>query len=224
MDSSRRSKLWAGLFAISLILSSTVVTQGTSSIALAKGLGTSSSLKMPSNDHERKAFPIIEEAATILGLQADKIKQSLSEGKSLLDIAKEQSMSEADFSNRLLAVRTSKVDEAVKAGKITQEKADHVKARMQEHISFMIHSKNLQDLHSMDQKKRFSNEAKQMMSPAKLSLILGIPEDKLVEQLKAGKSIAEIAQAQGISKQQLIDKIKEQLTPFLEKAVDHKSK
>jgi hypothetical protein len=224
MDSSRRSKLWAGLLAISLILSSTAVTQGTSSTAFAKGLGTSNSQALPSKDHKRRAFPIIEEAAAILGLQTDKIKQSLIEGKSLLDIAKEQSMNEADFTNRLLAVRVSKVDEAVKAGKITQEKADQIKAKMQEHISFMIHSKNLQDLHSRDQKKQFSNEARQMMSPAKLSLILGIPEDKLVEQLKAGKSITEIAQAQGISKQQLIDKIKEQITPFLEKAVDHKSK
>jgi hypothetical protein len=224
MDSSHRSKLWAGLLAISLILSSTMVTHGTNSTAYAKRLGATSALAAPTKEHKRRSFPIIDEAATILGLQADKITQSLSEGKSLLDIAKEQSMNEADFTSRLLAMRISKVDEAVKSGKITQEKADHVKAKMQEHISFMIHRKNLQDLHSKGQQKPFSKEAKHMMNPEKLSLILGIPEDKLIEQLKAGKSITEIAEVQGITKQQLIEKIKEQLTPFLDKAVDHKSK
>jgi hypothetical protein len=101
MDSSRRSKLWAGLLAISLILSSTAVTLGTSSIALAEGLGTSNSHALPTKDHKRRNFPIIEEAAVILGLQTDKIKQSLSEGKSLLDIAKEQSMNEVDLTKRL---------------------------------------------------------------------------------------------------------------------------
>jgi DNA-binding CsgD family transcriptional regulator len=148
----------------------------------------------------------------------------LGEGKSLVEIAAEQGLSEADFTSRLLAIRILKVDEAVKSGKITQEKANLVKAKMQEHLTYMIRSKNLLELHSKDQKKHFQNEAKQMMSPEKLAAIIGIPEEKLIEQLKAGKSITEIAAAQGISKQQLVTKIKDKLTPFLEKAVDHKAK
>jgi hypothetical protein len=63
-----------------------------------------------------------------------------------------------------------------------------------------------------------------MMSPEKLAAIIGIPEEKLVEQLKAGKSITEIAEAQGMNKQQLVAKIKDNLTPYLNKALDHKSK
>ncbi|CAK4814580.1 unnamed protein product [Aphanomyces euteiches] len=123
-----------------------------------------------------------------------------------------------------MAVRVLKVDEAVKSGTITQEKADHIKAKMQEHITFMIRSKNLLELHAKDHKKPLQNEARQMMSPAKLATIIGISQDKLVEQLKAGKSITEIAAANGMSKEQLITKIKDKMTPFLEKAVDHKAK
>jgi uncharacterized protein YidB (DUF937 family) len=224
MDSSRRNKIWAGMLAISIILSSTVLVHGTSSTAYAKGFGASNAQASPAKENKRRSFPIIDEAAAILGLQADKVKQSLGEGKSLVDIAGQQGLSEADFTSRLLAIRIQKVDEAVKSGKITQEKANLIKAKMQEHITYMIRSKKLLELHSKDDKKPFQNEAKQMMSPEKLAAIIGIPEEKLVEQLKAGKSITEIAAAQGISKQQLVTKIKDKLTPFLEKAVDHKAK
>jgi hypothetical protein len=223
MDSSSRNKLWASFLAISIILSSTGLVHGTSSTAYAKGLGDPSAQASPPKENIRKSFPIIDESATILGLQSERIKQSLNEGKSLLDLSLEQGLSEADFTSRLLAIRISKVDEAVKSGKITQEKADHIKAKMHEHITFIIRSKNLLELHAKDYKKPFQHEAKQMMSPEKLAEIIGIPEDKLVEQLKAGKSITEIAEVRGISKQQLLTKIKDKLTPFLEKAVDHKA-
>jgi plasmid maintenance system antidote protein VapI len=224
VDNIRRSKLWAGILAISLLISSTGFVHGTSFTAHALGLGTSRAQAMPSNENKRRHFPIVEEAAEILGLQTDKVRQSLKDGKSLLDLAKEQGLSEADFTSRLLAVRNSKVDEALKSGKITKEKADKVKAKMQEHISFMINSRNLQELHSKDQKKSSQHEERRMMSPEKLAAIIGIPEDKLVEQLKAGKSITEIAEAQGMTKQQLVAKIKDNLTPYLNKALDHKSK
>jgi hypothetical protein len=223
MDNSRRNKLRAGLLAISIILSSTVLVHSTSSTAHANGLGAASAQASPTKDNKRRSFPIIDEAATILGLQTERIKQSLNEGKSLLDLATEQGLSEADFTSRLLALRILKVDEAVKLGKITQEKASQIKAKMQEHITFMIRSKNLLELHAKDHIKPFQHEAKQMMSPEKLAEIIGISEDKLIEQLKAGKSITEIAQARGINKQQLVTKIKDKLTPFLEKAVDHKA-
>jgi uncharacterized protein YidB (DUF937 family) len=224
MDNIRGNKIWVGLLAISIILSSSILVHSTSNTAYASGVEAPNTQAAPNKENKRRAFPIIEEAATILGLQSDKIKQSLGQGKSLVDLAKEQGLSEADFTNRLLAIRVLKVDEAVKSGKIPQEKADHVKAKMQQHITFMINSKNLLELQAKDHKKQFRHEAKQMMSPEKLAAIIGIPEDKLVEQLKAGKSITEIAEAHGMNKEQLVAKIKESLTPFLEKAVDHKNK
>jgi uncharacterized protein YidB (DUF937 family) len=224
MDNIRRKKLWVSLLAISLILSSSVLVDSTGSTAYAKEIAAPNTQAAPTKDTKRRSFPIIEEAATILGLQSDNIKQSLSQGKSLVDLAKEQGLSEADFSSRLLALRIQKLDEAIKSGKIPQEKADHVKARMQQHITFMINSKNLSELQAKDHKKSFTHEARQMMSPEKLAEIIGIPEEKLVAQLKAGKSITEIAEAQGMNKQQLVSKIKDKLTPFLEKAVDHKTK
>lgn len=224
MDNIRRNKLWVGLLAISIILSSSGLIHSTSNTAYANGIGAPNTLAAPNKENKRRAFPIIDEAATILGLQTDNIKTALAQGKSLVDLAKEQGLSEVDFTNRLLALRVLKVDEDVKSGKIPQEKADHVKAKMQQHITFMINSKNLLEMQTKDHKNQFKHEAKQMMSPQKLAAIIGISEDKLVEQLKAGKSITEIAEAHGINKEQLVAKIKENLTPFLERAVDHKNK
>ena len=102
MNNIRRKKLWVGLLAISLILSSSVLVQSTGSTAYAKEIAAPNTQAAPTKDTKRRSFPIIEEAATILGLQSDNIKQSLSQGKSLVDLAKEQGLSEADFSSRLL--------------------------------------------------------------------------------------------------------------------------
>jgi hypothetical protein len=223
MDISSRKKLWVGLLAISLILSSSMVN-GINSRAHAQALETNAGAQEhPANDSQSRPFPILEEASAILGVTEGKLKQSLTEGKSLLDVAKEQGVSEAGLTSKLLVVRSNKIDEAVKSGKITKEKAGLIKAKMQEHISYMIRSKDLQQLQGRGHGKQYNHEVRQMMSPDKLAALIGISEDKLIAQLKTGKSIAEIAQAQGINKQQLISKIKDQLTPYLEKAVEHKT-
>jgi len=52
---------------------------------------------------------------------------------------------------------------------------------------------------------------------------LGMSEQELANQLRSGKSLAEIAQARGISREQLISKIKEQMTPMIERMIDKKS-
>ncbi|MDB5052587.1 MAG: hypothetical protein JWM44_637 [Bacilli bacterium] len=220
MNILQSKKCWISLLTISLIMVSSVIS-GAGSTVHANAPGTASTHYHPKDD-KQKPMPIIDEAASVLGISAEKLTQSLSGGKSLLDVAKEQGISEVDFSNKLLARRIMKVDEAVKAGKITKEKADHIKAKMQEHISFMITSKNLKELQARGHRKEHHHEANQTMSPERMAALIGISEDKFVEQLKSGKSIAEIAQTHGINKQQLISKIKDQLTPYLEKAIEYK--
>lgn len=217
MDILTRKKIWISMIALSLILSGTVVGSGNS--AYAKSLSSRTASAPQPNEPKRKHFPIIEEAAPILGLSVDKLTASLKEGKSLLDIAKLQGISEADFTGKMLALRVQKIDEAVTRGKISTERAEQIKHKMQAHITYLLQSKHLLELQS---KSHQQNDARRIISPEKLASLIGISEEKLVEQLKSGKSITEIANAQGISKQQLLAKIKEQLTPYLEKAMDHK--
>ncbi|NOU95294.1 hypothetical protein GC093_18985 [Paenibacillus sp. LMG 31456] len=163
-----------------------------------------------------KHMPIIEESSTILGIDKDTLKTSLKE-KTLVEIAKEKGISEADLIAKLQAARSQKIDEAVQAGKLAAYKAEKIKASMEKHLKFMVNHKgsNFSGKHDMNRKSM-------MPAPEKLSALLGITEDELHAQLKEGKSLTEIAQAKGISKDQLIAKIKDEMTPWIEKMADHK--
>lgn len=165
-----------------------------------------------------KSMPIFEEAAAILGMDKETLKQSLKD-KTLVQLAAEKQISEADLIAKLQAERTKKIDEAVTSGKLTVDKAEKLKQNMGDHLKFMV-NQQLND----EGKKRMHGGKHQMMMPAKdkLAGILGISEDVLKAELQAGKSLTEIAQSKGMTKEQLIGKIKDEMTPWIEKMVDRK--
>ncbi|TDF96578.1 hypothetical protein [Paenibacillus piri] len=165
--------------------------------------------------HWGKHMPIIEEAAAILGIDQASLQAALQD-KTLVEIAKEKGMKEADLIAKLKAVRSKQIDEAVKAGKLKAEKAEKIKSGLEKHLTFMVNHKGPRFNGKHDMKHRM------MPAPDKLSALLGMTEDELHAQLMEGKSLAEIAQSKGIGKEQLIAKIKEEMTPWIEKMVEHK--
>lgn len=165
-----------------------------------------------------KSMPIFEEAAAILGMDKETLKKSLKD-KTLVQLAAEKKISEADLIAKLQAERTKKIDEALASGKLTAEKAEKLKQNMGEHLKFMVNHKL-----TGEGKKRMHGGKHHIMMPAKdkLAGILGMTEDELKEELRAGKSLTEIAQSKGITKEQLIGKIKDEMTPWIENMVERK--
>jgi lambda repressor-like predicted transcriptional regulator len=175
-----------------------------------------------SEEIRRAGPPILEEAAQILGVDKDALKVQLKSGKSIADIASEKGLSEAALTEKLMASRITKLEEGIQAGKLTRERADVIKAKMQSHISFKLKQKGLEDEEHGHHAKKHAGLLPHL-GPDKLSSMLGISKEQLISELKAGKSLADIAQEKGISKEQLIAKIKDELTPALEKAIERKA-
>lgn len=174
----------------------------------------------PERSEGRDKLPIYEEAAAILGMDLDSLKQQLKD-QTLVQIAAAKGITEADLVAKLQAERTKRIDEAVAAGKLTAEKAAKLKEHMAKHLTFMVNHKGHGD------EKRRGHGGKHgkdhlLPAPDKLAGILGMTEEQLRTELKSGKSLTEIAAGKGISKEQLVAKIKEEITPWIEKMVDHK--
>lgn len=163
---------------------------------------------------EPRSFPIFEEAAGIIGVKPDELKKEVAQGKSIADVAKAKGVSEETLLKKLIAIRSSKLDEAVRAGKLPADKAARIKQSMSEHLKFMLNKKGLSDHHWHAQHMP--------LNPDKLAAMLGISREELAKELKSGKSLAEIAQSKGISRDQLIAKIKDELTPMIERNIDSK--
>ena len=80
-------------------------------------------------------------AATYLGLTEAELRTELESGKSLAEIAKAQGKSVAGLKAALKADAKTKLDAAVKAGRITQAQADEMLSRIDEHLDDMIDGK-----------------------------------------------------------------------------------
>ncbi len=165
-----------------------------------------------------KDLPIFDEAAAILGMDKASLMASLQD-KTLVRLAAEKNMGEADLLAKLQAARSKTIDEAAASGKLTAEQAEKLKSRMAEHLKSMVNR-------TFDEKGgRFGMHARNQhpgIAPVKLASILGMTEDQLTSELKSGKSLTDIAQSKGISKERLIGKIKDEMTPWIENMVDRK--
>lgn len=76
--------------------------------------------------------------ATYLGLTQAELRAELESGKTLAQIAKAQGKSVDGLKAKLKAEAKTKLDAAVKAGRITQARADQMLARMTERLDDMI--------------------------------------------------------------------------------------
>lgn len=106
--------------------------------------------------HGHKRFFLFEDAAAVIGMQPDELKKQLEGGKSLAELAKAKGIDEAALVEKMMALRMQKVEEAVKAGKITQEKADLIKAKLPEHLKMLVTKKDWKDWgkHREEHKKK----------------------------------------------------------------------
>jgi uncharacterized protein YidB (DUF937 family) len=81
----------------------------------------------------------LDEAVTeLLGMTPEEIQAERLEGKSLVQIAADQGISEDELVNTILAVKKEALDQLVSEGTITQEQADLRLTQMEERITWPL--------------------------------------------------------------------------------------
>jgi hypothetical protein len=99
-----------------------------------------------------KEMNIVGEAATVLNVLPITIIDEMQKGKTVVQIAKEKGLTEAEFTKKLTDLETNMVNEAVSSGTITQEHADAIKAGRPDRLKKSIKEKavNVNDHKAMD--------------------------------------------------------------------------
>jgi len=188
---------------------------------------TSSSVKQIAFDHQHKHEGRFanEELLTLLKMDAATLHEELKAGKSLADIAKAQGVDAQKVIDLLVKQAAERLDEAVKAGKLTQAQADEMKANIQEKVKNHVENKGGFGFKKFFFKGKHGGKGVHFADAA---TIIGIDEQELRTQLKSGKTLAQIAQEKGISKDDLISKLlekeKERLTQMVDQAWPNKGK
>ncbi|NOU63078.1 hypothetical protein GC096_03320 [Paenibacillus sp. LMG 31461] len=167
--------------------------------------------------------------SSILGIDKAALKAEIDAGKTLVQIAQEKAnLSEDALLAKLTEAETKKIDTALSEGKIKQEQADKLKEGLADRLKKMVEAKP----HAMNFDKKPMPRSGNMpnmpmpggvgVAPNKIAPILGITEEELATERKAGKSLAEIAAAKGLTEDQLIAKLKDSLTDELKNFVERK--
>lgn len=82
----------------------------------------------------------IKTAADTIGIQPKDLVTELRSGKSVADVANEHNVDPQKVVDAIVAKIDAKLDEAVTNGKITQERADELKAKAPEKVTKMVNA------------------------------------------------------------------------------------
>lgn len=150
------------------------------------------------------------EIAKLLGMDGEALGKELASGKSLLEIAESRGVSKEALIEAQVSLLAKPLEEAVKAGKLTQEKADQLKADLAKHAEAMITAKgNAPFTMALPAAPLTGGEGPtfsvQIGADQELLSFLGLDEAAFASEIKSGKTILEIAEAKGITKEQLVE-------------------
>lgn len=153
----------------------------------------------------------IGEALEALGLTADDLRAGVEADQSLLEIAEANGISEAELVAALEAEAAEHLAEAVEAGRLTQEEADEKAADLGDRITERL------DVLPSERQERRQERREERFEPL---TDLGLTIDDLREGREAGQTLAETAEANGISEDELVDALVAQAFERAEAAVE----
>jgi DNA-binding CsgD family transcriptional regulator len=147
----------------------------------------------------RRPSPIAE-AATALGMTEAELKTELQAGKSIADVAKAKNIDLDTVIAKLTAAFKAHLDEEVASGKHTQAEADAKLAEFSTRVTTMVNAPGLpmhggKGGHGPGGK---GGHGPQKFATAQLATTLKLTEAELQTQLKSGKTIKQIADAQNV--------------------------
>ncbi|MBU7315006.1 hypothetical protein [Paenibacillus oleatilyticus] len=213
----------AGLYYTQAYAATTTTESGTTADSAQQGHGHGKFGKggFGREEHSfRGGVNILKETATLLNLDEKTLMDELKQNKTLAQVAQEKGgLTEDAFIQKLTDTETKAIDDAVSAGKITQDQADKRKSDLADHLKKAVTATKPQGQHG---EKGGRGAFGMMGNPENLTKILGITQQELTDAMKAGKSLTEIAQDKGISRDQLISQIKSNLDDAIGKFVDRK--
>lgn len=166
-----------------------------------------------------KPFPDpLEDAAAYLGLSNEQLAHELEGGKSLADVATARGKSVDGLKQALLDSAKTGLDEAVAEGDLTADEAQAILAKLRAGVDDLVNGKGGIKVRV---EVKGAGPGVLLGGPFETAAeYLGLSVDELTQELKAGKSLADVATAHGKSVAGLKQALIEAATADLEKAVD----
>ena len=169
-----------------------------------------------------RSKPMLQRISQALGMEPDELLPQMKEGKTIAQIAEEQGTTVNAVVDELLAPVEKRLDRAIADGKLSQEQAEEKLSEAEARITEMVQNATLEEIigHEVEKIRKQDGKARQdRMLLDQVCQIINLDPEELHAQLKEGKTIAEIAQEHGVSRDALIETLVEHAQDRLDKAV-----
>ncbi len=147
-------------------------------------------------------------AAGVLGMSESDLIKELIAGKSIKQVAEEKNVDLDKVTAAMTAALKTHLDEEVAAGEHTQAEADAKLAEFKTRVTEMVNRTGLPRHGGRDGHGGRGGHGPAKFATANLAQVLNLTEAEMKSQLKSGKSLAQIAEAQNVD----IADVKEVLT------------
>jgi len=209
MKYTRKSRLMAmsvaGLMALGLL--------GAAGVAMAQSPGDGQGAQHQGARRGqviKSAMKVIVESS---GLAPDVFRQGHKDGKSINTILTENNVDPATVQAAVLAALDTKLDEKVLAGDLTQEAADAAYARAETALPTLMDREPTPGEH----RGKIQKAVRSAINTA--AEVIGVEPKELVEAMKAGDTIADVATANGVDPDAVVDALVARATAKLDEAV-----
>jgi uncharacterized protein YidB (DUF937 family) len=139
--------------------------------------------------------PKLEAAAQALNLSVDELRSKLEGDKTIAQVAQEQGVDVQTVIDAMVADATAHIEQRVQDGDLTADQANERKANLQERITTLVN----------EGKPRGGGPRGHGPKLDAAAQALGVSTDELREQLRDGKTLAQVAEDRGVDKQKVID-------------------
>jgi transposase len=155
--------------------------------------------------------------AKALGITEAELRTETQAGKSIAEIAQAKGVSLSTVVDAVVAAETERLKQAVTDGRLTQAQADTMLANLKLTLPSHLQTKPVTGLPNGGKGGRGFGRGG--ANSAAIAKALGITEAELRTEIQAGKTIAQIAQAKGVSISTVVDAVVAAETERLKQAV-----
>ena len=165
------------------------------------------------------ARTLVNATAEVTGLERSEVVEAIREGNSIAQVAEANGSSSDAVLQAGRENAQERLDEAVANGRITQEQADAALEQFDTSAPEVINDTELADNFERKGRRGQGGQGKLVQTTAEVS---GLTPQDVVEELRNGKSMAQIAEENGSSADEILAELRtngeERLTQMLERA------
>jgi uncharacterized protein (DUF433 family) len=160
----------------------------------------------------------LEVVADALGMTVEEVREAVSSGQTIAELAEAQGVPLQDVADALVAAEAEHLQKAVEDGRLTQEEADEKLAHMEENVLERLESGEPGDHGRPGGRGGQRGPRGQHLDV--IAEVLGMTTDEVRESVSGGQTIAELAEAQGVPLQDVADALVAAKAEQLQQAVE----